>query len=426
MTWLLVGLAVTLGVVFWADAGGSGRFWAACISTLGILSVAIALASPTSIGFFGTPITFLVLFISITLILGVGGVFRRLTPAAFACFALSDVALALGMWSYQVHALSWHVPARGSWGPAAWLVVVAASLRLAAPAFSNDCDAKLWRQEGSNAPIDGAMVSVGWWQGAVLAFWVAPSAPLVLGLGGAAVWLVSAFLFRSRLSGLSIAGGSMAVAAALGAPSAGIMAIGLAGLAMALGERVIAIWVVAILPLSLAGWTEVFASAQSLRLPGPIADWFYNLTTPAFGPIAAPVFAGALALVFTSTWAAAASRLADRPRAALPPLAGAWLAAACALVIAVASGQPAAWLWLGYGAVIAGVVCLRLANSDPGGLSVRWPWQAASGPIYEAVLVLPRRSGLGPGIMPAGWAALAIALAVAAKLTLMGLRTGFL
>lgn len=427
MIWLLIGPAVCLPAFYWSGVGGSRRFWAAGFSALAILTLGVALAGPSTDGIWGTSVIFLGLFISVTAILGMGGLFRRLPPAVFACFALSDAVLGLAFWSYQVHAFSWQPPSRGAWGPAAWLVVVAACLRLAGPALASDGDGVSRGGRGPQAPVDGALVSIGWWQGAILAFWVAPSAPLLLAVAGAVIWVVSAFRTRSRLSMISIAGGLVAIGAGLGIGAPAVMAIGLAGVALALGESVVAIWVTTILPLSVAARLDVIHIARSVRLPGVIQHWISGLTTPPLGPVPPVVLSGIWVAIFVSSWAAASGRLARTTPPSVSPSSGAWLASGVASGVSLASlGSTETLVWLAYAAALAALVSFKLANRRPGGLSVPWPWQAAIVPTSGPPAPFPRWWGLGPGAMTVGWAALAAGLGLVARLTLIGLRTGFL
>jgi len=427
MIWLLIGAAVCLAAFYWSGAGGSRRFWASCLSALAILTLAVALAGPSTVGIWGTSVVFLGLFISVTAVLGMGGVFRRLPPPAFACFALSDVVLGLALWSHQVQAFSWQPPSRGAWGSAAWLVVVAAFLRLAGPALASDGDGTTPDGRGPQTPVDGALVSIGWWQGAILAFWVAPSAPLLLALAGALIWVVSAFRIRSPMSMISIAGGLVAIGAGLGIGAPAVMAIGLAGFALALGEGVAAIWLTAILPLSVAARLDVIHITRSVRLPGGIQHWISGLTTPPLGPVPPPVFSGIWVLIFVSCWAAASGRLARTTLASVSVSSGAWLATGTALAVSLAGvWSAAALVWLGYAGVLAALVSFKLAGRRRGSLSVVWPWQAAILPTSGLSQRIPHSWRFGPGVMPAGWAALVVGLGLVAKLMFIGLRTGFL
>ncbi len=372
--------AVTFGILSRADFRRYLPFWGPA-AAIWVVSIG---REPS--------VVFLTLFVAPTVVMGVAVARHRLEPAPFLLMALSDIALAIAMSLYQSKTALWSLPEVGEWGSGAGLAAAAAILRLGSAA-----------NEGN--PQEGGLVSVGWWQGAMLAYWVGGEAAAVLVVGGILLWGASAYFSHSNLAALSLAGGMLAVAAGLGTDLAGVVAVGLAGTALVMGERVAATWVVAVLPLSM------------LTL----------LTLPGGDLMALP------ALIFPGAWAAMSTRL----RAIKPTEEGVlYLSSAGALVViaylaaltsslitglgdAGEGGVPVQvinGIWLAYAAAMAAGVTVLLTTGSPG---FRWEPQYAR--HFSASDVLLTK------LLPAvAWFSLFVATIITVRLLLAGFRTAFL
>lgn len=341
-------------------------------------------------------VVFLGLFIGPTMILGLAALFKRMSPSPFLIYALSDIVLGIAFSIYQSKTALWTLPEVGQWGPAGGVVAVAAILRLGGASAVSD-------------HREGGLVALGWWQGAMLAYWAgAPAAAVLIG-GAIVLWGVASYFAPSSLTGLTIAGGVVAIAAGLGAGLLGVISVGLAGTALALGERMISAWAVGLLPLSL----------------------ITTLTIPGGQLMAIP------ALFFPGAWAAMSGRLsAIKPSADRLEVIGsaaavvvvAYLAALGEAVVvkdaptsAAMGGLPVAAvgaLWLLYGAGIAGAV----AAGVTGGRQAQVVSQ-----MFEPGGQHSQFDVLISKIVPAvGWFSYAVAVAVTVRLVIAGFGTGFL
>ncbi|HEX2053694.1 MAG TPA: hypothetical protein VHJ78_08230 [Actinomycetota bacterium] len=373
--------AVTFGVLSRAELRRFLPFWAPAV-VIWLVSIG---REPS--------VVFLILFLAPTIVMGVAVARHKLEPGPFLLMALSDIALAIALSLYQSKTALWSLPDIGAWGSGAGLAAGAAILRLGAAA--NDVE-----------PREGGLISVGWWQGAMLAYWVGGEAAAVLVTGGVLLWGATAYFSQSNLSALSLAGGVLAVAAGLGSDVAGVIAIGLAGTAMLMGERVAATWVVAILPLSLL---------TMVTLPG--------------GPIMALP-----ALIFPGAWAAMTTRLTEiKPLPDdVPFLSSAAGLVGFAFVAALASsfftgvsefgegGIPVQAInagWLLYAAGLAGAVTMSVTSGAAG---VRWDPQWQQGRYSKTDLLVPKL------VPPVAWFSLFVATAITVRLLLAGFRTAFL
>ncbi len=337
-------------------------------------------------------VVFLILFLAPTIVMGVAVARHRLDGAPFLLMALSDIALAIALSLYQSKTALWSLPDVGAWGSGAGLAAGAAIVRLGAASNVED-------------PKEGGLVSVGWWQGAMLAYWVGAPGVAVLVVGGVLLWGAAAYFSHSNLAALTLAGGVLAVTAGLGADIAAVLAMGLAGTALIMGERVAATWLVAILPLSLL---------TLITLPG--------------GPIMALP-----ALVFPGAWAAMCTRLTGiKPtEEGAPFISTGTLLVVFAVVGALASsfftgvgelgegGIPVEAInagWLTYGAGLAAMVTLSVTGPAT---SLRWdpPTRGRQSPLD---LLLPRL------LPPVGWFTVFVAVAVTVRLLVAGFRTAFL
>lgn len=338
-------------------------------------------------------VVFLVLFLVPTIVLGIGVARHRLEPTPFLIMALSDIFLSIAFSIYQSKTALWTLPEVGGWGPGAGgLAAAAAILRLGAAADVDD-------------PKEGGLVSIPWWQGAMLAYWVGGQGAAVLVVGGILLWGAAAYSSHSNLAALSLAGGVLAVAAGLGADLAGVIVLGLAGTALVMGERVASSWLVAILPLSL------------LTL----------LTLPS-GPLMALA-----ALIFPGAWAAMSTRLDSikPPEEGLPYLSGAAAMLGVAYIAAVASsfvtgagevgeaGIPVELInavWLIYGAGMAAMVTLAFVASEHT-LQLEPPGHSR---YSKTEILLPKL------LPPVAWFSFFVAGVVTVRLLLAGFRTAFL
>lgn len=340
-------------------------------------------------------VVFLGLFLLPTVVMGVAAFMRRISPTGFILVVLSDVALGIALSLFQSKTSLWSLPEAGGWIDlgAAGLAGAAAILRLGVA--SDVVDSR-----------EGGLLPVAWWQGVMLAYWAGTEAAVVLVVGGAALWAVGAYVARSNLAALSLAGGTVAVAAALEPGILPVLVIGLAGIGLAAGERVAAPWAVAILPLSFI--------AGAIELPtGPF--------------VALP------ALLFPPAWAAMTGRMSQiRPpqdaRLVVGPASGllvvAYLVAIGATFVNLDLGSsgvevpPGALnaLWLFYGLGIAAAVAYWVVGDDrPGVVPPEKP--AHFSQFHDLVNRL---------IPVVAWGIFGVAAIIAVRLLLAGLRTGFL
>lgn len=372
--------AITFGLLSWSQLRRYLPFWAPAVAIW-----ALAIGREPSVVFLG-------LFLIPTIVIGISAAFHRIEATPFLLMALSDIALAIGFSIFQSKTSLWTLPDIGAWGPGAGFAAAAAILRLGAAA-------------GADEIGEGGLISVPWWQGAMLAFWVGAEGAPVLLVGGILLWGTAAYVSRSNLAAFSLAGGVLAVAAGLGADAAGVIALGLAGTALVLGERVAATGLVAILPLSL------------LTL----------LSLPAGPLIALP------ALIFPGAWAAMSTRLREvKPTPeGLPYLSAATGLVGFAYLGALASSfftgtsevgefgipvQAINGIWLVYGAAMAAMVTYSLTGPTQ---AIRWD---PEGPAHysQADLLLPKL------LPPVAWFGLFVAAVVTVRLLLAGFRTAFL
>lgn len=372
--------AASFGVLNWADLKRYLPLWGPAV-----VIWALAIGREPSVVFLG-------IFLVPTIVMGVAVALRRLSPTPFVLLALSDILLGLALSIYQSKTALWTLPAVGEWGPAAGLAAAAAILRLGSASDVKDSK-------------EGGLVSLGWWQGAMIAYWVGPEGVALLVAGGILLWGTAAYASHSNLAALSLSGGVLAVAAGLGADVAGVIVLGLAGTALVLGERVVATWLVAILPVSLLTLLAL-PSGELMVIP---------------------------AVVFPGAWAAMTTRLAgikptEAGMSALQPAASmVGIAFAAALVSSFFTGggetgelglpvEALNGVWLVYGAGLAAMVAYSLVGS---GLAPRWEPEPP-GHYYKAQLLLPK---LLPGV---AWFILVVAVGIAVRLLLAGFRTAFL
>ena len=230
---------------------GSDRTWIVAVPALGAFLLSVGRAP--------LPL-FVALFAGVTASVGVASVFRRSSYATFAVLAASDLLLAAALSVFQLETTRWDLPGIAAWGDARYLVTAAAILRLLGPFF----------QRGDESLC---LAAAGWWQGLLLAWWAGPPAAFGLCAGGAV--LLSLYLLRRSESGFGFGfAGAVAVAAAgLGIPAPVVFAAGAAGAAYVFGERVVSIWTMATIPLS------VLAQFTLDRLASPSA--FTSAAIPA-------------------------------------------------------------------------------------------------------------------------------------------------
>jgi hypothetical protein len=339
-------------------------------------------------------IMFLVLFLVPTICLGISAIFRRISPLPFLVIAISDVGLAIALSIYQSKSALWSLPPVGGWGFAAGFAGAAALPRLIAPATAGD-------------RAEGGLLSLGWWQGALLVYWAGGPAGAVLVSGGVLIWALAAAFPLSRLGGLTLAGGTLAIAGGLGAGLPGILVIALSGIALALGERVVSSWTLALLPLSLLTAGVTLPTGVYMALP---------------------------AAIFPAAWAAMSKRLstlktAEDQMILLPGLAGGGAAVYLAAVgwsfapgAGTESGLPLigeieTGIWLLYGVALAAGATFALTGSP---VSIAEVEREAGRQYSQFHVLLP---GLIP---PVAWLVVGVSVMLTVRLVLAGLRTGFL
>lgn len=341
-------------------------------------------------------VIFLALFLLPTMILGIAALFRRMSPTPFLIFALSDITLAIAFSIYQSKTALWTLPEVGQWGPAAAVTAVAAVLRLGGAAAVAD-------------PREGGMVALGWWQGAMLAYWAGAPAVAVLVAGAILLWAAAAYYPQSGLSGLTLAGGVVALTAGLGGGLLGVLSVGLAGTALVLGDRLVSAWAVGILPLSLVTTLSIpggpFAALPALLFPGAWAVMSGGLSAIKPAAERLDVVGGSAAVVAVAYAAALVENIVSGGAQAGPGLGGLPVPAAGAL-------------WLLYGAGLAGAAVTAVAGSPQAGQQpVRFELAAGHSPFDDLL------SKLIPAV---GWFCFAVAVAVTLRLLIAGFGTGFL
>lgn len=339
-------------------------------------------------------VVFLGLFLLPTIVMGVGALLRRISPIPFLLIVLSDVAVGIALSLYQSKTSLWSLPPVGGWGAGAGaLVAVAAVLRLGTA--SDVVDSR-----------EGGLLPMAWWQGVMLAYWAGTEAAVVLVVGGAALWATGAYLARSNLAALSLAGGTVAVAAALEPGILPVLVIGLAGTGLAMGERVAAPWAIAILPLSFISGAIELPTGLYLALPALLFPPAWALMTARVSRIRPPRDA----------------KLVVGPTSGLLVLA--YLVAVGASFVDVDLGSNSVQipaealnaLWLCYGLGVAASVAYWIVGDDvPGKLPPERPSHFSQ--FHDLV------NRLIPAV---AWGIFGVAMIIAVRLLLAGLRTGFL
>ncbi|MDQ4149218.1 MAG: hypothetical protein M3164_04395 [Actinomycetota bacterium] len=338
-------------------------------------------------------IIFLGLFLVPTICIGVAAIFRRVTPLPFLVVAASDVLVAVALSVYQSKTASWDFPSIGGWGFGGGFAAGAALIRLAAPAAVAD------RREAG-------LSSLVWWQGALLAYWSGRPAGAVLIAGGVALWAAAAVFPRGRLEGLTFAGGTLAIAAGLGAALPGILVIGLAGVALALGERAVSSWTIAVLPLSILTAGVLLPTGPYMALPAVVLPAAWALMSRSLGSI--KVIEGQLGLLLGLAIAGAAVWLAALGWSFAPIGGG---AASLPLTGDVENAG-----WLLYGVALAAWATYGLTGSG---------WLADVD--RERVGDYSQFNVLVPGLIPpVAWIVVGVSIILIIRLYLAGLRTGFL
>jgi hypothetical protein len=235
---------------------------------------------------------FLLLFAAATVAVGFA-VFRGMASTrSLVLMAASDLVLAFALTLFQRETTQWSLPAPGGWESGSFLIAGAAALRLASP-ITEDGDEGL------------SLLSLGSWQGIFLAVWAGRSARLPL-LVASALLLIVVMRRRNRSSagslGMIICGAAASIGAGLGLHPLAAFSAGAAGAAFALGERAVAMIVLAGLPLS-AFWQQTpdgvgaWAAGLSLLIPIAIAVAVATLTRPGtFGGRVTAALAASTAL----------------------------------------------------------------------------------------------------------------------------------
>jgi hypothetical protein len=341
-------------------------------------------------------VVFLSLFILPTLIMGLACFFRRISPTPFVMFALSDIVLGIAFSIYQSKTALWTLPEVGGWGPAAGIAAAAAVLRLGAATGVADTR-------------EGGLVSLGWWQGAMLAYWAGAPGVIVLVAGGIVLWAMAAYYSQSSMVGMTLAGGVLAIAAGLEAGLFGIMSVGLAGTALALGERTVSAWAVGILPLSLITTLSIptgeFIAAPAFLFPGAWAVMSAILSSIKPPPERVPILGGAAAVVAISYLGALAEASIGEDVPVSSAMGGLPVPAVGAM-------------WLLYGAIIAASISTSMTAGSRGlQPAARYASVARHSQFDDLVTKL---------LPPVGWFTFSVAVLLTVRLFLAGFRTGFL
>lgn len=465
MIWFLLAAAVGLGAFDWSGGGGSRRYWLVALAAFGLFCVSATVQPPGAAGECPPEagalcrsgfLLFAALYVCSTALLGIGSLHRRISVHTFATFAISDLALLFAVWVRYGETSLWSLPPVGGWGAASTWGAAAALLRLAAPVMApaqyerpaeTDGQVRVGRirrllkgvkQAPQGALLQAGLNSVGWWQGALLAWWLGGGGGAVLIAGGLVLWPLAASRSRDSAWALASAGGLVAIGAALSLPPPGLAATGLAGIAMFLGEPVLGLWVLGVLPLSVltsVDLSSAFDLSAAVESRGGVPYSIARLGCAVSLPVA---------------WAVAAARLGSHHRSGAGTTragAGALLAsaasAAAAAVTFPRSGQLAwALAAAGLAALATGAVCgwpsltgaASTADGGPPGEPPAGfgretgeppPTGRGKGRFFAG---LQPPSGLGPGLIRTapGWAVLLGGLVVLAWLVLKGLQTGFL
>jgi hypothetical protein len=338
-------------------------------------------------------ILFLILFLLPTVSLGVAALFSRISPTPFLIFAASDVVLAIGLSIYQSKSALWGLPPIGGWGDATGFAAAAGLLRMGA---LTDVSSR----------SEGALLSLGWWQGGMLLHWAGSPAVVFAVVGGLLLWLVGAGLARSGLVGLTLGGGALAISAGLGVGPIGLFAIGIAATALAMGERVASVWAIGLLPVSLVGAGVSLPTGAYMALP---------------------------AMLFPAAWAVMATRMGSlrAPASQVKLLAGVAGGVGVAYLLAVGFalapdvGSSSAvftpgienTIWLVYGASVAAAIAGSFTNPPIGPLDVD-PETPPKPSQFEHLI--PQI------VIPLAWLIVGVSVALTVRLVLAGLKTGFL
>jgi hypothetical protein len=342
-------------------------------------------------------VVFLSLFIVPTLIMGLAVLFKRLSPIPFLVFALSDIVLGIAFSIYQSKTALWTLPEVAGWGPAAGIVAAAGVIRLGVATGVRDAK-------------EGGLVSLGWWQGAMLAYWAGRPGVIVLVVGGILLWAVAVY-DTSSMIGMTLAGGTLAIAAGLGAGLFGVISVGFAGTALALGERTVAPWAAGILPLSLVTTFPIpggeYMAAPALLFPAAMAIMAARLGSITAEWERLPILGGAASVVGFAYLGAVAEAVIAEDVGTSSALAGLPLPGVAAM-------------WLVLGAVVAAGVATATTSGTRGPVQ-----RAGYRPLTPKVH--SQYEDLVTKLVPAvGWFTFAVAALVTVRLFLAGFRTGFL
>lgn len=385
MILFVVAAAISFGAFVGTDLQKQIPFWAPAVALF-----ALSIGREPSVWF-------LVLFILPTMILGVAALFRRVSPTPFLIFALSDIVLGIAFSIYQSRTALWTLPEVGQWGPAGAVVAAAAIFRLGGATVVSDHK-------------EGGLVVLGWWQGAMLAYWAGGPAVAVLVGGAIVLWGASAYYSASSLTGLTIAGGAVAIAAGLDAGLLGILSIGLAGTALALGERLVSVWAVGILPLSLVATLSIpggqLIAIPALLLPGAWAAMSGRLSAMKPSEDRLEVTSTAAAVVGVAYLAALGESVVVQDAPTSAALGGLPLSAVGAL-------------WLVYGACFAGGIAAAFSGGGQRTQPMYQQYERA-GSYSEFDDLLTKL------VPPVGWFSFAVAIVVTIRLLVAGFGTGFL
>lgn len=344
--------------------GFAGTFWQGSAKSLRFwFPGAVAL---TLAPFMTLSPSFLWLLLIPSLSMAVAFWFKKIIGRILIVYVVADLCTALAVTIHQRASTGWWLPEPGAWESGAPLIAAAALLRLGSPIIDVQRSSR-------------GLVLLGWWQGALLGWLAGRSAAPILISGGACLLLAYILLRKdSRPSPLLVFGVIIAVVAASGSSALAVTAVGLAGSAFLLGERGASVWA-AVLSLSVPAtliWSQGDVSSLPIIVGTPLAAMaVYGLAREAPGQ-------------------------------------GGALAAITAVALSVAALPDKTLRWLLYGVATAGMVTLSLTR----------PRSVAPSP-------LPAEPFDSDRTRPMTWA-LAILLLpsvfLAARLTLVGLSTGFL
>lgn len=354
MIWFAAGAALSFTAFLWSGAGREWKIWLAGFLPFGGLAIG-----------FGTIDNFL--FVLSLLIAGTVLqaflAWRRGLLWVLAPIALSDMLLTLAFSSRYAATFDWSLPSSGDWETGAILAAAAAIARGAAALIAV-------------APRHIALSSLFLWEGAALAWWAgASAAPLLIG----SALLMSALAARTPERAPAILGISVALAAASTGTGLVLITGAFAGGALMLGERLVSLWVLGLLPLSALTRVEIGMNPATL----------------------------ALLVVLPAIWilALGAATKAHRGRSGL--ILG--LAAGAGSLLTVSGADIK---WLVYGAALAAIMSWRLASTpteSPLEFGLR---SVASAPIGW--------------LSPVTLSLLALSFALVVRLFLIGQSTGFL